>query len=82
MRKFNVGDPARFTDRTPDAIKDKYQSRTRRVSSIFYNSETQSTRYYIGDINYPFRSYMLKSIKKRKLRQIGRPKSKRAYRRT
>ena len=79
MLKFNVGDQVRFTDRVPLWIRELYPNRTRIVSFRFYDDEKQSSRYYLGQLDYSFRSYMLREVSQVEAHTIGRPRTKRAY---
>ena len=79
MLKFNLGDKVRFTDRVPIWIRELYQSRTRTVTFRFYDTEKQSSRYYLGQLDYSFRSYMLKLVNDSQSHTMGRPNAKRRY---
>ncbi|KKN45075.1 hypothetical protein LCGC14_0686570 [marine sediment metagenome] len=83
--KFNVGDKVRLNKRAPGYYGHLLQ-RTRTIISIFYDDEKQGNTYELGargrggSLGF-FRSYMLSGVSPAQASKIGRPKTKRSYKR-
>ena len=82
MRKFEIGDKVRFSNRIPKVIRNNYQGRTRTITDVRYKPELQACIYildnrsiYVQDNR--FRSYELVLAPKNRL--VGRPRKKRTY---
>ena len=84
--KFKVGDKVRLTGRVPAYIKPEVSNRTHTIKSVQYDSRLQTTLYELsgvgrGTLAYLFRGYMLKHVSKAEMKKVGRPRTKRSYKR-
>lgn len=81
-RKFNIGDPVRFTNRAPKALLEGKRKRTRKIAAIEYDHKRDRSVYILGtnggqhiSHNEFFYSDELYNPTK-ELRKIGRPQRK------
>lgn len=88
--KFKKGDLVQFTKLVPKYLVENNVrlNRPRTIKEVEYNERLQANVYYLGSnkmgesdfiSGYPFRSYQLKKFKAGG--KVGRPKTKRKYRR-
>lgn len=47
-RKFNIGDPVRFTDRAPKGLTEGKRKRTRKIATIDYDHKRDRSVYILG----------------------------------
>lgn len=86
--KFQVGQLVRFTGRAPDYLTGDIRKRTRVVTGRYYDSDHRCCYYTLGVQGYneqpdwfaSLRSYMLTPVTSKQAHKIGRPRTKRAYR--
>ncbi len=83
--KFNIGDKVRLNRRAPGYYCHLLQ-RSRTIISVFYDDTKQCNTYELGargrgsSLGF-FRSYMLSRVSPAQAKKVGRPRTKRGYKR-
>lgn len=85
--KFKVGDKVRLNKRIPKYQQEELTKSTHTIASIGYIGGNYKAELYElhgvgkGKVPFLFRSYMLTPVKPSEQRKIGRPRTKRKYKR-